>query len=262
MSATPIIMPAPSADPVSEEPEQEKPEESALAPQEMSPCSVIANTPPFTGLADPIIEAVCDGADLREYPEGQTVYSTGQYDGADFFVVAKGRLQLSLIDSETGQILVEEFGENALVGLDLTFNGEENEMFQRLSMTASEELTLISLDAEAFRVLAGQRPSLMRNLAIHFSGELAARRFTTVAADAAPEQRVYAELMKFVKRDAINGGWRIEKMPKHRQLADLADVEENVAASAVASLIQDEIARRDYPGLMIVDIARFNDLTQ
>ena len=255
-------MPAPPVESVVDVSEEEHSEHGITAPEELQPSVIVAKTPPFAGLADPIIQAICEGAELRDYPKGQTVYSTGQYDGGDFFVVAKGQLQLSLIDSETGDVLVEEFKENSLVGLDLTFNGEENEMFQRLSMTASENLVLISLDSEVFRALAAQRPSLMRNLAIHFSGELAARRFTTVAAEAAPEQRVYIELIKFVERDGVNGGWRIEKMPKHRELADCAGVEEHVAASAVARLIQDDIARRDYPGLQVVDMDKFNELTQ
>ncbi len=49
-------------------------------------------------------------------------------------------------------------------------------------------------------------------------------------------------------------------MPKHRELADEAGVEEALTAGAVASLIQQGVARRDYPGLVINDMARLNEL--
>ena len=49
-------------------------------------------------------------------------------------------------------------------------------------------------------------------------------------------------------------------MPKHRELAERAGVEEAEAASAVAALIQDGVARRDYPALVINDIRRLSDL--
>jgi hypothetical protein len=44
-------------------------------------------------------------------------------------------------------------------------------------------------------------------------------------------------------------------MPKHRELAERAGADEAAAASAVAQLIQQGVARREYPGLVIADMA-------
>ena len=67
-------------------------------------------------------------------------------------------------------------------------------------------------------------------------------------------------LLECVARDPLSGVWRIEKMPKHRELADRAGVDEASAAGAVASLIQEGVAQRDYPGLVINDMSRLNTL--
>ena len=65
-----------------------------------------------------------------------------------------------------------------------------------------------------------------------------------------------------MSRDLVSGAWRIEKMPKHREVAQLAGVDEADAASAIAYVIQEGVARRDYPGLIIDDIARLNHLAE
>ena len=189
------------------------------------------------------------------------MFSLGQYDGVDAFVVAKGRLRVSVINAETGAMMVDDIAQGRSFAIDLTFCGADLDVFSRLSMTAEEDLLLVSIDAEALREVAGQRPSLMRNLAQYFAQELGARRFQSLAAQAAPQQRVCSELLRFVQRDDVSGEWRIEQMPKHRELAEMADVDESIAAETVAMLIQEGIARRDYPGLVILEMARLNELS-
>jgi CRP-like cAMP-binding protein len=259
MPATPIILPAPEAP--QDNNEADKPETQAPERAEASDiAAAIAGADPFAGLADPIIDAIAEGADIRRYSAGQTVFSMGQYDGADAFVVAAGTMRVSVIDGDTGAVIVDDIGEKTAFAVDLTFSGTSHDFFSRLSVTAEEDLALVSIDAEALRELAAQRPSLMRNLAQYFAAELGVRRFNALKAEAAPEQRIFGELLKFVQRDEISGQWRIPRMPKHRELADLADVAENAAAAAIASIIQDGVAHRDYPGLVIADMQQLNVL--
>lgn len=256
MSVTPIMMPAP---PVVDG-DAHKPQTGPKTGGGLDPASFLKDIIPFAGLADPVIDAIAEAADCKNYSAGQTVFSMGQFDGAEFFVVLSGTMRVSVMDPQTGSVLVEEFTDGALFGLDLTFSGEESEVFQRLAVTAEDELRLMSVDSAALATLASQRPSLMRNLANFFANELAAKRFRSLTVQVAPERRVYAELLKYVQRDAATGGWRIDRMPKHRELAARADVDESIAAAAVASLIQDNVARRDYPGLVIEDMTRLNEL--
>jgi|GEM_PF-1316381 len=255
MSATPIILPAtPGDDAIIDV------DASPVVDTEIDCVSIIAGTKPFKGLADPILKAIAETAVVRKYSAGQTVFAMGQFDGADVFVVAEGLMRVSIVDAETGSIVVEDLGANAAFAIDLAFCGADNGVFSRLSITAEEKLTLVFIEAEALHALAGQRPSLMRNIATFFAEDLGARRFNATAAQAAPQQRVFSQLLTFVQRDEIAGVWRVPQMPKHRELADMADVEEAIAAGAVATLIQEGVAQRDYPGLIVNDMSRLNEL--
>lgn len=238
MSATPMYLPAP---------------DSNFADH-------LGDVPVFKELSAPVLEALCASCDSRQYDAGQTVLSAGQYDGGEFYVITSGRMRISLVDAETGAMMIEEYSEGAIFGLELALNDAQPDVFQTLAVTAEEALSLIAIDAAAFRALAANRPSLMRNVAMFFAQELSSVRFKALAAEAAPRPRVYAALLQFVERDAMSGEWRIQQMPKHRELADKAGVEEALTADAVAALIQEGVAKRDYPGMVINDMGRLNEL--
>lgn len=238
MSATPITLPAPNGD----------------------FAAALADIPLFQDLPSPVMESLRASGDRRRYAAGQTVFSAGQYDTSEFFIVKSGRARISLVDASTGAMLIDELGPGAIFGLEVALADVAPDVYQTMSVTAEEDLDVVAVDTAAFRSLASQRPSLMRNIAMHFAKELSAVRFKAVAAETAPHQRVYAALLHFVERDAMTGQWRIQRMPKHRELADQAGVEEAVTADAVASLIQEGVAQRDYPGMIIKDMSRLNEL--
>ena len=121
---------------------------------------------------------------------------------------------------------------------------------------------VVTLDAEAFRELFQRRPALTRALAQYFARALVMERSQLSPEDLSPERRVFAALLEFVERDAVTGAWRVARMPKHRELAEKADADEAAAASAIAHLIQEGVARRDYPGLIIDDISQLNALAR
>lgn len=255
MSATPIIVPMPTdTDDVIDV------EASPVAHENFDHVAAIAATRPFLGLSDAIIDAVAENAVARHYSAGQTVFSLGQFDGAEFIIVASGQMRVSVINAETGSVMIDDLGAGSAFAIDLTFCGVEHSVFSRLSVTAENDLSLVFVEAEVLRTLAGQRPSLMRNIAHYFAEELGSLRFNATVAEAAPQQRVFTELLRFIERDNVLGVWRVPQMPKHRELADLADVDEGVAAGAVAMLIQEGVAQRDYPGLVVNDMARLNEL--
>jgi len=214
----------------------------------------------FSDLPSAVMDVICANCDHRQYDAGHTVYAAGNFDASEFFVVISGRARISRIAPKTGAVVIEDIEAGSVFGLELAVLEFEGEAVQTVSVTAEEDLSLIVFDAEAFRVLASQRPSLMRNVAMFFAQELSDTRLKMTFSEPAPHQRVYTALLNFVKRDMTTGQWRIQQMPKHRQLADQAGVEEAVTADAVATLIQDGIAERDYPGMVINDISRLNEL--
>ena len=234
-------------------------DEAAPEP-EASGLAALNNIAPFQDLPAAVHEQLEKNSDRRAYTAGQTVYSLGQYDGDEFFVLLKGVLKVSVLDAETGAMQIDEISENSIFGLEAVLTERSVDEFHRISVTAEDDVDLVAIDAEAFRGLASSRPSLMRNMAMYFAEQLSSVRYKTKTAQAAPEQRVFAALLQFVERSAVNGDWRIDRMPKHRELADQAGVEEAIAASAVAALIQEGVAKREYPGLIINDMQRLNQL--
>ena len=209
---------------------------------------------------NPIIASIAECGDCRHYTAGQTVLSMGQYDGAEFFVVTSGKMKVTVIDPESGSMMIEEFNQNDVFAMEFAFRSKSEGVAQQFSVTAEDDLSIIAIDMESFKSLSGQRPSLMRNVAGYLADELSARRFKGVAAEAAPQQRVFSALMKFVERDRVTNAWRIPQMPKHRELAEHAGVEEADAAAAVALLIQEGVASRDYPGMIVQDMTRLSEL--
>ncbi|MEO1252374.1 MAG: Crp/Fnr family transcriptional regulator [Pseudomonadota bacterium] len=268
MSSTPIILPAPSGKKDAATPAKPAPTEiidaevSEIDEKPIDVLKVLSESAPFSSLAAPIIEAIAKDADVRRYADSQTIYSAGQFDGSEFFIIAQGAVRISCVDPATGAGVIENLAAGQFFGLDLSIAEIEPDALARLAVTADDALGLVVLDVENLRQVAAQRPSLMRNLARHFAEELSARRLAFEAAQTAPDRRVYAALMRYVERQAGESVWRIPKMPKHRELAEIADVEESVAAGAVASLIQEGVARRDYPGLIIDDATRFSELSR
>ncbi|WP_375201346.1 Crp/Fnr family transcriptional regulator [Hyphococcus sp.] len=234
----------------------------SIQPAEQGPsqAQALSRIAPFEDLPDAVLSLLSDQSETREYSAGQTVFSLGQYDGAEFLVVLSGALRVSLTDGATGAMLIEEVSEGGVFGLEIAIADPDPSTFQQIAVTAEKDCTLVLVDAAEFKSLAANRPSLMRNVAVFLSSQLVAQRFRAMGAQAAPEQRVYAVLLECVERDPVSGVWAIKKMPKHRELADRAGVDEAAAAGAVAALIQEGVAQRNYPGLIVNDMSRLNQL--
>lgn len=225
-----------------------------------SQAQALSRIAPFEDLPDAVLSLLSEQSETRLYSEGETVFSLGQYDGAEFLVVLSGALRVSVTDAATGAMLIEEVANGGIFGLEIAIAEPDPSMFQQIAVTAEKDCKLVVVDAAEFKSLAEGRPSLMRNIANYLSGQLVAQRFRAMDAQAAPEQRVYAVLLECVARDPVSGVWSIEKMPKHRELADRAGVDEADAAGAVAALIQEGVAQRNYPGLVVKDMSRLNQL--
>ena len=221
----------------------------------------LQQTPLFRDLPPAVLQRLKESSELRRYEAGQTVFSLGQYDGSEFFIVLSGLLRLNIVHAGSGEIVIEDFEAHSIFGLEASLCEDSEDICRSLAVNAHQDLEVLALDMGSFRKLAAARPSLMRNIAGYLARQTVNLRYRTASAKAAPEQRIFAALLDFVRQDPSSGDWLIERMPKHRELAEIAGVDEPLAASAVASLIQDGVAQRDYPGLIINDIRRLSELS-
>lgn len=213
----------------------------------------------FSDLPPSVLAALGDISRVRRYAKGEPVFSFGQFDGAEFFFAASGRLKAAIADA-SGAMLFESVLAGQFFALAEAVAGVENSRAHNATLTAEEDSQVLSIDALGFAEIVSQRPSLTRNLMQHFARELAAGGSAGAPTETTPERRVFAALMRYVERDAVSGDWRIPKMPKHREIAEASGVDEPSAAAAIALLIQEGVARREYPGLIIADMTRFGRL--
>ena len=221
--------------------------------------SLFAGAALFADLPPADVKAVAGIASLRRFGAGETVFSAGQFDGSELIFVASGALKSAVADAQTGSMIVESIGQGGFFALSLAAVPPEGCRYSEASLTAEADSVAVFIDAEAMRALVAERALLARALLLHFARASAG---AGAAQESGPERRVFAAIASLVKRDAVSAAWRIERMPKHRDLADLANVAETDAASAVARLISSGVARRDYPGLVIEDMAQLNRLSR
>ncbi len=228
-------------------------------------CSPAAETimgaAPFSDLPGQVVGILADAASRRPYTAGETILAMGQFDGSEFLIVESGRIKVSQADPKTGAMIFESVGAGEAYGLAFALVGADQSRLAGISIAADRDSVIVAVDAETLRNIARERPSLTRNLMLHFARRLAGDN-KEAAEETTPERRVYAALSSYIERDAVSAEWRIVRMPKHRELADRANVDEADAASAVAKLIQSGVARRNYPGLVIDDIAQLNRLAR
>jgi CRP-like cAMP-binding protein len=222
--------------------------------------AAIGAAAPFHDLPDQVIASLAEASSVRRYLEGETVFAMGQFDGSEFLIVRSGKLKATHADQDSGSMLIEHVSAGDVFGLPFAVLGDDLRAPAGVSLTADRDCEIVAVDAATLRLVISQRPSLTRNLMLHFAKRLLGKERSPE--ESSPERRVYAALSTLIERDAVTAEWRIAKMPKHRELADRAGVDEADAANAVAKLIQSGVARRNYPGLVIVEIAQLNRLAR
>lgn len=222
--------------------------------------AAIAEATPFRDLPEQVIASLAEAGSVRSYSAGETVFAMGQFDGSEFLIVRSGKLQAARADQKTGSMLIEHIQAGDVFGLAYAVIGEDVRAPVGVSLAAERDCEIVAIDAAALRLIVSQRPSLTRNLMLFFARK--ALGDERLSEESFPERRVYAALSELAERDAVTSEWRISRMPKHRELADRANVEEADAANAVARLIQSGVARRNYPGLIIDDMAQLGRLAR
>ncbi|MEO1150554.1 MAG: Crp/Fnr family transcriptional regulator [Pseudomonadota bacterium] len=206
---------------------------------------------PFAELPHKVIDAVGANADFRTYSAGQTLLSSADRAGLDVFIIAKGALTITRTNAATGEIIVETIKSGEAFGLALALapatGGEPNPM----TVTASDEVAVWVIEADALTKLIQARPSLTKALLPFLAGEVVRARYGVGIAARSPQARICEHLLSLVERNDLNGIWSIAVLPRHREIADAVGVEENEVAETVACLIRNETVTRHYPGLII-----------
>ena len=222
----------------------------------------LAGFQPFQDLSAPVLSAIESMADLRDYKKGETLVSQGQYEGEVFFVVASGQFNTTKMNPQSGAMIVDQAEAGDTIGLSIALCEDGNEISLNMTISAKTDGKVYIIDSQEFRDIISNRPSLAKSVLFYLAEKVVDRQFSSIEFSGAPEQKIYKTLLDMIERDELSGFWHIPNMPKHRNLADMSLVAEEDAANAVAVLIQNGIAKRQYPGLVIEDMQRLNKLAR
>ena len=196
----------------------------------------------------------------RDVGAGETVFTMNQYDGEELHCILKGEAQLTGVAAETGELAVEDLAAGDIVGLEFVLGNREEQAYQT-GLVATSDLRIFTIDSEVVRQAVKKKPAVARAFLGSFARQLLRSRTARDLPKADPQQRIIAALFDMVERDKADASvWRIAAMPKHRELGEIAGATEVEAAEAVARLISEGIARRDYPGLVIADYNKLHAL--
>ncbi|MEQ8299356.1 MAG: Crp/Fnr family transcriptional regulator [Parvibaculaceae bacterium] len=176
-------------------------------------------------------------------------------DGVTFVVSGGVRLARSVGDG--GRVVYTDVNAGGQFGEMSTFGVAETD----LTVVAREEGLVASLSEARFLDLLSREESVSRSLLCQYARLLREREVSGLregapAVEGTGAQRVYGELLALAEPHKNGDGQeclRIAKLPRHRELAARLDTTEEVVARAIADLVREGIAVRDYPGLIVGD---------
>ena len=195
----------------------------------------------------------------REMAQEEIVLSSSSgsvLDGVAF--VVSGAVRLARPNGLTGQIDYHDVAAGGQFGEMAVFGIPDPE----LTVIAKESGLLSILPQSLFAELLGREESVSRALLVQYAHRLrngsdAGAEDGTPAGSLSGEQRVYGELISLAEpragREGEPGGLFVARLPRHRELANRLSTTEEVVARAIAELVRDGVAVREYPGLFIRD---------
>ncbi len=215
----------------------------------------------FCDLPSNVKEQLAATAVRHDFSPSETIATSQQFDQSEVFCIVKGRVKQTDVSSKDGNITVEEHGSGNVIGMEHVL-GECHEMTTQTELVAITQTTAIMIESDTIRNLVMLNPPAAR---VFLS--VLARKMIAVKSEAYTgedtQKRIFHSLFDMVRKDVSNGKtiYSIAQMPKHKELSECAGVSEIDAAEAVAYLISEGIAKREYPGLIIQDYLKFKNLS-
>lgn len=229
--------------------------EEAAAPA-LDIAAVIRACRAFRSITDEAASRLAAKASIRRYGDGETISAVGQRDDAEFLIVAEGAMTAAAVDCASGSMIVERYvagDEHGLAVVLSSVAGGANAV-----LTADGDTAIAAIDGHDLEALLKDDYRLARSLISYFAEKSIDAASRVMTPETSARQRIHDAILQYVQFE--DGAWRIRRMPRHREIAERAKVEETAAAAAVAALITSSVARREYPGLVISDIEELRRL--
>ncbi|NHK27969.1 Crp/Fnr family transcriptional regulator [Parvularcula flava] len=213
---------------------------------------LIKQLPLFCHLPDSVLSALAAMSTEKVVAPGEMVFSAGQYESDDLICCISGRGQMTSGDGGDGSITRRLFAEGDVLGLEFVLAGLP-ELGSSIGLQAETEMRLVLIDADSFREAISSSHQMAVVLLREMTRRVLGQSMGYATVEKGAVGRVAKVLFGLAERGEESGQWRINTMPRHRDLGVLASAGEKEAAEAVARLIGMHVLKRDYPGMMITD---------
>lgn len=120
---------------------------------------LVADGPLFRGFAAGELERLVDQLVERRFSAGQMVFARGE-PGSHLFVVAQGRVRLSMVSAQGREALIALLGPGEVFGELALLDGGARSM----DATAAKDCVLLALDRRAFLALLETAPEVRWHL--------------------------------------------------------------------------------------------------
>ncbi len=204
----------------------------------------------FVDLPIPVLEKIATASERRTILANETLYTIGQYDAFECIAICTGSVRITRASRINGDMSIEVVEAGGVIGLDMVL-GDNRDVGSAIAIEAIEETSFIGIESDALLEAISNSVEANAGLVRYFAGVSIKHSFGEADAIGA-QRRIFSALLALVERAELpTGGYYIAEMPKHRELAEIAGVTDVEAAEAVATLLRQGIATRDYPGLKI-----------
>lgn len=205
----------------------------------------------FADLSTDHLKLFENAQECVSYTAGDSVVASGQHDGTLLYGIANGIARIVRPAVQVGDFDVREAGEGDVIGLAECLAFREP-MPSSMAVTALTDIDVVLLDRDLLLRILTDKPAIMA----HFLSFTARHWLAATApgeADSHVSTRIHRHLASLAERDG--DVFVIAEMPRHAQLAEECGVTGRDAAATIATLIDKGIVRRDYPSLVIENIA-------
>ncbi len=211
-------------------------------------------------LPEDMRKQIAEESVYRKLEAGEVLYTIGQYDVFECYLIVEGSLKTTYACQNTGELKIKNSTVGDLIGFDLGI-ADQQKIAARMGLETDDACTLICIETEQLvNAFLGHEDN-MKSL-IHYYAQQSVNEFSKELQGAVASKRVYTVLAGLAENDPADPGvWSIPEMPKHRELAELCGVTDVEAAEAVAMILRQDIAERAYPGLLIKNFDELKNMS-
>lgn len=220
----------------------------------------VANFKIFQGLDHDSIGMVDADCRWASHYQDEVIISAGHTDRQDVFFVIEGTIRLAMHAGGAGEITFIDYGPGDFFGELAALDAQS----YPVTVVALSDCEIGVLSQQSFqRYVFGNRVTSLA-LAAHLAASvrmlMSPERAVTVPSDA---QLIYSELLRLSEPSPFDESvWVIERLPSHRDIANVCGAPEESVSEAIGQLIRDGLARRKHPSLFLLDRTKVRQLAE